>query len=76
MQELGKTLVLFGIIFVIIGILLMFLPKLNLPLGNLPGDIKIERDNFRFYFPLGTSLVLSLILTLLLNLIFILLTKR
>ena len=76
MQEFGKTLVLFGIIFITIGALLILLPKLNLPLGNLPGDIKVEREHFKFYFPLGTSIVLSLILTLILNLLLVFLSKR
>ena len=39
-------------------------------LGNLPGDILIRKKNFTFYFPLGTSILLSVILTVLLNLIF------
>lgn len=38
----------------------------HLPLGRLPGDLRIERQNFRFYFPVATSLLLSLLLTLLL----------
>jgi len=76
MQEFGKILVLFGIIFITIGALLILLPKLNLPLGNLPGDIKVEREHFKFYFPLGTSIVLSLILTLILNLLLVFLSKR
>jgi hypothetical protein len=37
---------------------------------RLPGDITIERRNFRFYFPLGTSILLSVVLTLLLNVFF------
>lgn len=72
MQEfsgLGKFLILFGLIFIFIGLLLMFLPKIPY-LGKLPGDIYIKRDNFTFYFPLGTSILLSILLTLLLNLLF------
>ena len=41
-----------------------------LGLGNLPGDIVVRKKNFTFYFPLGTSILLSIILTVLLNLLF------
>ena len=43
--------------------------KTGLPLGRLPGDIRIERGGFSFYFPLATSILVSLGLTLLLNLL-------
>ncbi len=72
MQEitgLGKFLILFGIIFILLGFLLLLLPKIPF-LGRLPGDIYIKRDHFTLYFPLGTSLLLSILLTLLLNLLF------
>ena len=64
MAELGKILAIFGIVLVIVGLLLWFGPKVPW-LGRLPGDIAIERDNFRFYFPLTTCILISLILTLL-----------
>lgn len=64
MAELGKIIVLFGLILVGIGFLLWFGPKIPW-LGRLPGDIAIERENFRFYFPLATCILISLILTLL-----------
>lgn len=63
MAELGKLLALCGVLLVIVGLLLWFGPKIPW-LGRLPGDIAIERENFRFYFPIVTCLVLSLILTL------------
>ncbi|MEZ0343534.1 MAG: DUF2905 domain-containing protein [Caldimicrobium sp.] len=72
MQELsglGKFLILFGVIVILIGLLLTFLPKIPF-IGKLPGDIYIKKDNFTFYFPLGTSILLSILLTLLLNLLF------
>lgn len=59
-----KTLVIIGVIVVAIGLLWPWLSKL--PLGRLPGDIAIERENIRFYFPLMTSLLLSLLLSLVL----------
>ncbi|NIM46592.1 MAG: DUF2905 family protein [Candidatus Aenigmarchaeota archaeon] len=66
LPELGKFIIIFGVILVVLGLLL----TLNIPfLGRLPGDIVIKKGNFTFYFPLATSLILSLILTLVLNLI-------
>jgi len=64
MAELGKTLILLGGVLVVVGILLTLGGKLPW-LGRLPGDIVIQRDNFTFYFPLATSIVLSVVLSLL-----------
>lgn len=61
----GKTLIAFGLLLFLIGLLLTFGGKFPW-LGKLPGDIRIERNNFSVYFPLGTSILLSLILTFLL----------
>lgn len=59
----GKLLVILGIVLIIAGLLLTFAGKLPF-LGKLPGDIRIERETFSFYFPLGTCLLLSIILSL------------
>ena len=60
--DIGKLFVIFGIILVVIGLVLSF--KLQIPwLGKLPGDISIKRDNFHFYFPLATSILISILLT-------------
>ena len=65
MESLGKLLLLFGIVLVVLGVILTV--GLKIPwLGHLPGDIHIERERFTFYFPLTTCLLLSLILTLVL----------
>ncbi len=66
---LSKFFIFFGLIFLFIGLFLMFFPKIPL-LGKIPGDIYIKKDKFTFYFPLGTSILLSLLFTLLLNLLF------
>lgn len=65
MSEFGKLLMLFGALLLVIGAAFYFAPKLSLFewLGRLPLDFKIERENFTFYFPLGTSIVLSLLLS-------------
>jgi len=67
---MGRALILFGIVIVIVGLLLSAGPRIPLlgKLGRLPGDISVERPGFRFYFPLTTSLVVSVILTLVLYL--------
>lgn len=61
----GKTLILFGLLLVVVGLLWTFGSKIPL-IGKLPGDIRIERENFTFYFPLGTCILISLVLSLLL----------
>jgi len=69
-QYLGKLLIFIGTIFIIIGIILLLGHKLadKLPfnIGHLPGDIIIKKENFTFYFPITTSIIVSLILTLIL----------
>jgi len=61
----GKLLIILGITLIVLGLLLTFAGKLPL-LGKLPGDIRIERENFSFYLPLGTCLLLSVLISLLL----------
>ena len=65
-SEFGKTLIFFGLIMVLMG--LVFTIGGKLPIGKLPGDIHVQRGNFHFYFPLATCILLSLILTVVLNL--------
>lgn len=66
LPQLGKILITFGIVFVVVGVLLLFSDRLSLlRIGRLPGDIVYRRGNFTFYFPLVTSILISLFLTLL-----------
>ncbi len=65
MQGLGKLLIFIGIVFVVIGFLLIIFPKIPY-IGKLPGDIYIKKDNFSFYFPLATCIILSIIISLIL----------
>jgi hypothetical protein len=58
---MGRFLVILGLTILIIGLLWPFLSRLGL--GRLPGDVVIERDNFRLYIPLATSLIASMLLT-------------
>lgn len=69
METLARYLMLGGIALFLIGAGVYLAAKFGISLGRLPGDIRIEGENFRFYFPLATSLLISLVLTLILNLI-------
>jgi hypothetical protein len=64
----GWTLVVLGVIIAGIGLVWILLPSIPW-LGRLPGNIRIERENFRFYFPLMTCLLLSLFVSLIVWLI-------
>ena len=59
---MSRTLIIFGLVLVAAGLLWPFLSKLGL--GRLPGDIVIERENFTFYWPRATSLLISVMLSL------------
>ena len=74
MAPLGKVLVVFGSVIVGVGLLLMLYDKIPF-LGKLPGDISIRKENFQFYFPLTTSIVLSVVLSLIMWLISLLYKK-
>ncbi len=63
----GKLLIGLGIFLLVLGGIILLASKIPW-LGKLPGDIVYTRGNFRFYFPLATSILLSILLTLLLNL--------
>jgi hypothetical protein len=59
---MGKLLIIIGIVCIAVGLILTYANKF--PLGKLPGDISVERGNFKFYFPLTTSILISLLLSL------------
>ena len=65
--NIGRMLILFGLIFIVAGLTVMFIGKIPF-IGRLPGDITLRGKNWSFYFPLVTCLILSIILTLVLNL--------
>jgi len=69
MENIARFLVIGGIILILIGGGMYLAAKFGIPLGRLPGDIRIEGKNGSFYFPIVTSIVLSLVLTILLNII-------
>lgn len=64
MDNLAKSLIVFGAILVAVGVLLYFGGRVGyLGLGRLPGDIRVERENFNFYFPITTSILISVVLS-------------
>ena len=66
MSGLGKVLLVFGAVIAVVGLVLFLVGRGVIP--RLPGDVAVERGNWRFYFPIGTSIVVSIVLTVLLNL--------
>ena len=64
-SEIGKLLILLGVILVVLGAAFLLLRSTNLPLGRLPGDFTYRGKHTVVYFPLATSIVVSLLLTLL-----------
>jgi membrane protein implicated in regulation of membrane protease activity len=71
MGDVGKLLLLLGLVIAAVGAILMLAGRVPW-IGRLPGDIHIQRGNFTFYFPLATSLLVSVVLTL----VFYLLGRR
>jgi hypothetical protein len=65
MHQLGKYLIIIGIIVVVVGVIIFFLGNKLSWFGNLPGDIKIKRDNFVFFAPITSMILLSIILSFL-----------
>ena len=69
MPSTGKLIIYFGLFVVLIGVVVYFFGDKLSWLGRLPGDIRVERENFRFYFPVTTMLLLSVLLSLLIRLV-------
>jgi hypothetical protein len=66
MSDLGRTLILLGLLLVVVGALLVGLSRLHLPLGRLPGDFNWRGRGWSVSFPLATSILLSVLVSLLL----------
>ena len=67
-DTIGRLLLILGGVILLLGVLFILLGRLPF-FGRLPGDIIIQRDNFTFYFPLVTFLIVSLVLTILVNIV-------
>lgn len=69
MDNISRFLVIAGVILIVLGALFWLGGRIGLPLGRLPGDIRIDGGNGTFYFPIVTSILISVVLTIILNLI-------
>ncbi len=69
MENIARTLMLGGIALFLIGGGIYLAAKFGIPLGRLPGDIRIEGENGSFYFPITSSILVSVILTIVFNVI-------
>lgn len=69
MKDAGKLLIILGILSVVAGLVMVYSGDKLKWLGRLPGDIRVQRDNFRFYAPITTMLLISVVLSLLLYII-------
>ena len=68
-SETGKYIIIAGAIIVIIGVMIYFFHDKMHWIANLPGDIRIKKENFSFYFPITTMIILSLLITLIIGII-------
>lgn len=75
LSSLGKGIAALGVMLVIVGGLLWLLGRTDLPLGRLPGDIRIESENLSCYVPIVTMIILSIVLTVVLNIVVRLLNR-
>ena len=68
-SETGKWVIMAGVLIVLAGVIIYFFSdKLNW-IGRLPGDIRIERQNFKFYFPITTMIIFSLLFTIIIQVV-------
>ena len=63
-SETGKYIIIIGVGVILIGVIVYFFHDKLHWIGRLPGDIRVEKENFRFYFPITTMIILSLLITL------------
>ena len=75
LSALGKIIIALGVTLVVIGGLVWLLGRSGLPLGRLPGDIRIEGEKVSCYAPIVTMIILSVVLTVVLNIVIRLLNR-
>lgn len=68
-QQTGKYIIIAGVAIIVLGILIYFFHDKLHWIGRLPGDIRVEKENFRFYFPITTMILFSLLITVILQII-------
>ena len=69
MTDFAKLLIIIGLVITFSGLLVLVATRFFPWLGNLPGDLRIERENFNLYVPLATMILISILATVLLNII-------
>jgi hypothetical protein len=68
-SQAGKYIILIGLAIVVIGVIIYFFHDKLHWIGRLPGDIRVEKENFRFYFPITTMILFSVLLTVIASVI-------
>jgi len=66
-SETGKYIIIIGAGIILIGVIIYFFHDKLHWIGRLPGDIRVEKENFRFYFPITTMILFSLLITLIIR---------
>jgi DUF2905 family protein len=66
-SEAGKYIIIIGVGVILIGVIVYFFHDKLHWIGRLPGDIRVEKENFRFYFPITTMIIFSLLITLIIR---------
>ena len=69
MNELGKMVLAIGLLIALVGAVMLIAGRIGLPLGRLPGDFAYRGKRVTFFFPLGTSILVSVVLTILVYLL-------
>ena len=69
MENIGRLLMIGGILLFVVGGLVFLASKFGIPFGRLPGDIRINGEHGSFYFPLASSILISIVLTIIINLL-------
>ena len=68
-SDTGKYIIIAGVLIVLLGVLIYFFHDKLTWIGRLPGDIRIEKENLKFYFPITTMIIFSLVITIIIQLI-------
>jgi O-antigen/teichoic acid export membrane protein len=68
-SDTGKWIMVIGAVVIVIGLLIYFFHDRMHWIGRLPGDIRVEKENFRFYFPITTMILVSLLATVIIQLV-------
>ena len=68
-QQTGKYIIIAGLCIVVAGLIIYFFHDYFKWPGKLPGDVRIEKNNFRFYFPVVTMIIISLVATIIMNIL-------